>query len=102
MFFSAVSDTPAAARFKEKISLDKDIKFAIARPTRFVDRFQLLFYPECAVFQHYVLTGDVPLMTLEDQSRFLLVTPLPGNIQELYLPAEKSLLGDSTFWTKWV
>lgn len=90
--FSAVAGSPAESMFREYIGLAKDVRIAIVRNADLESPLQRIFYSEIGVFQHYVMENQVPLMTIENQARFLIATPLPTAFDELY-PETDSLLG---------
>lgn len=96
-FYSAAVGSAAEARFRKQLAQHEEIGFC--RITSGGHYSQRLFH-ETMLFPHYITTGALPLMNLENQSRLLLATPLPNDTSNLF-PHNYMLEADS-FWKKWV
>jgi len=72
---------------------EDEVKYAILNPCAGQNNFQRLFFSEAVVFQRYLNNEALPLLTLEDQVKTVLITELPQNLLELK---------PTRFWEYWV
>ena len=59
----------------------------------FEDPTRRLFYSDPEVFEHYLLTRSLPILTFEDQSLIVMLTELPEQLLDFF---------PETFWSKLV
>ena len=71
---------------------DDDVILGIL-PTQFEDPSRRLFYSDPEVFEHYLITHSLPLLTFEDQSVIVMLTELPEHVIDLLT---------EDFWSKLV
>ena len=96
VLYAKISKDPANLRFQglsDEVP-ENDVRIATVRNHAHIG-IQKLFFVDGSTFQHYLTTGNVPLMRVEDQACLMLVTPLPDNLHELDTESDK-------FWDKWV
>ena len=75
---------------------DAEAKVAVLTDPILETSYQRIFYSEPTIFQHYLqlqLKDQLPMLTLESQMRYVLVTSLPEDLLELK---------PSRFWKFWV
>lgn len=91
---SAMTQSPVSRQFEALLSdsaLSARLAILQARD-RPLDIVQRLLFVEGAVYQHFIMGGDIPLAMLDTRSPLLLVTPLPP------IPTDV----ETKFWARWV
>ena len=91
---SALAGRRAEGYFWELIeaTIDSDVRIGLL-PRGFEDPSRRLFYSDPEIFEYYLTTHSMPLLTFEDQARFVILTELPDRLLDLY---------PDTFWLKLV
>lgn len=72
---------------------DADVKVGILTDSILQTNYQTLFFSEAEVFQRHIEKEELPLLSLEDQMRIVLITSLSKDPLELK---------PSNFWLRWV
>ena len=91
---SALAGRRAEGYFWEMIeaTIDSDVRIGLL-PRGFEDPSRRLFYSDPEIFEYYLTTHSMLLLTFEDQARFVILTELPDRLLDLY---------PDTFWLKLV
>ena len=77
--YSAIAVDPLAIRFRELLEESKDARVVVVKSTCPAEGINRLLFIEGGLFQHYILSNSLSFLSLEDQARILLATPITAD-----------------------